>query len=328
MKIGSYSETLLRLEVTNRNLINQGSQMEYSFVGTGINFLTVQSYVGNQTYLISVLPDNQLGDGAMEATQKRQINSKFIFQKGNDMTSYVLESGYHSRPSQVLYQNRKNSCHNNYLFSVEQVDDITTELDALHVCGIGLAFNQTTRTNVLNLSKAMNDKGKQVLFDCNYRSALWDEENYEKSRPIYKQILMYCDIVSMSTKDAINILEVNKHGEESIFQTVLDEYGIKCIIGTKRIIKNNNQNQIAAFIKQDKFYYETEYIDYHILDRIGAGDAFFSYIISFITNCIDTPQLINEALNYSIQSQSINGDIMPMSIKRFKQIFGRKGLIR
>lgn len=328
MRIASYSETLMRLEVKDNLLINQANEFIYSFVGTGINFLTVQRYFGNKSYIIGALPENHLGDAAKEAIHKQNIKTDYLKRSGDVLTSYILESGFYIRPSNVLYQNRLNSGHNNYRFTDEEIENLSLEMDCLHVCGIALAINQITRENVLRLCKRMYEREKRIFFDFNYRPSLWNEKEYQISRKYYEEILLYCDTVSMSIMDANKILGIVGDDQDVIFRKLIDEYDIKCIVGTKRVVKNNNENEIFAFIKSKKLYYESQVYAFNINDRIGSGDAFFSYVVGMRLNNEDEKKTIDEAIQYSIYSQTLHGDIMPLSKTRFKAMIEGKGLMR
>ncbi len=328
MKIGSYSETLMRLEVQGTDLLETANTINYSFTGTGINFLTIQSYFNNSAYLIGVLPNNQIGSAALKIIRANKINEEFLKMSGHEMAMYILENGFDYRASEVLYQNRNQSAHNTYQFDENEVDEITSQIDAIHVCGIGLAINEITRSNIINLCKAMHEKNKDVYFDFNYRSTLWKEENYEYSSKVYKEILMYCNIVSMSEKDATRILGYEHGSVESLFKKVCNDFNVDYILGTKRKVINTSTNIIKGYMYTDnKLTYTKEY-EYYVNDRIGAGDAYFSYIIGKINcGCISN-NLIDDAVLYCIYSQSFVGDVMPLSIERFEKMKDSKGLVR
>ena len=59
-----------------------------------------------------------------------------------------------------------------------------------------------------SLARAVKENGGTVVFDCNYRPALWGEDGYEQAKPHYEEMLGLADIVMMNEKDAMFVLGI------------------------------------------------------------------------------------------------------------------------
>lgn len=108
-RIVAFGEVMMRLQVPGHELLSQANTLQYSFSGTGVNVASAMTKLGHHGYLVTMLPDNPLGDSAISALQGLGIGRNYISRGGKYMGMYFLENGFGQRASRVTYSNRLES---------------------------------------------------------------------------------------------------------------------------------------------------------------------------------------------------------------------------
>ncbi|UOQ46723.1 sugar kinase [Gracilibacillus caseinilyticus] len=283
--IAAFGEVMMRMTVPGHDLVSQASTLHYSFSGTGVNVTGSLTKLGHQTTVISALPQTPIGDAAVAHLHKLGISTDEIVRTGNDIGFYFLENGFGDRPSRVTYSNRLVSSFNTT--KIDQYDFIrlSMQIDVLHLCGIALAMNDTIRHQMIEFAQLVKHHGGMVVFDCNYRPALWKNNEPQKARIYYEQLLPLADIVIMNEQDAKSTLgysspyQTREEQLEDLIPKVAHHFSIPQIAGTLRTVHQYRTHSIKGYLYQNKTFYYDTHPHFMVLDRIGAGDAFTSGII-------------------------------------------------
>lgn len=316
--IAAFGEVMMRLEVSGHHLLTQSNQLHYLFTGTGLNVTGALARYGYDSYLVSTLPDNVIGDAALAHIRGLGINSGFLQRQGDYMGMYFLENGFGSRPSRVTYTHRDSSSFNTAEPDIYDMDTLAQTMDVLHLCGITLAMNATVRQQMKDLAKAVKKHGGRVVFDCNFRPSLWGENGYAEAKRHYEEMLHLADIVLMGEKDAVQLLNeptptVTREEQVRCFiPQVADRFDISVIAGKHRDVLTDGSHTLTGFIyKQGSFYYSEAYT-FAVLDRIGSGDAFASSLIHGELSGMSAVETVDFSTAASALSHTVSGDT-PMS---------------
>lgn len=221
-KILTFGEIMLRLSTPDYSTINQTHSFMVNYGGGEANVAVALSHMGHQTYFISKLPPNQLGDGAITHLLSHGVNTKYVVRGSSTIGIYFLETGFGGRPSKVIY-NRKHSAITRIQEDEFNWEEIFSDATWFHLSGITLALGERVRKVALRACKEAKKYGVHVSFDFNYRSKLW---TVEEARPVYKQFMNYVDIVFASFYDANTILEIPL--DEDFTGTTLSREKKKC----------------------------------------------------------------------------------------------------
>lgn len=314
----------MRLQVPDYELLSQASTLNYSFSGTGVNVTSALARFGHTGYLISTVPTNALGDAAASYLQKLGITQTFINRSGDYVRMYFLESGFGVRPSRVTNSNPESSF-NNMPEGTYDFEKIAGEIDIVHFCGITLSMSDSIRRKMMLFAKAVKEKGGTVVFDCNYRPALWGENGYEKAKPYYEDMLHLADIVMMNEQDALFILGMKTEKEQrqeqliDLMPAVAKKYHISVIAGTHRSINGDNTHSLKGFIFKNKTFTFSKEMTFSVYDRIGAGDAYASGIIHGEMSGFSPEKTVAFAATAGMLAHTVVGDT-PMSSE--SDIFG------
>lgn len=319
MKILAFGEVMMRMMPSEYKTLSQVNTLEFLFTGTGVNILSSLYQMGHEVYLTTRLPNNVVGKVASANIRKLGISDKYIHYGGNHIGIYFLEKGIGNRPSQVTYLNRKDSsfgqsCLNDYDFSC------LDGMDVLHICGISLALNERIRRIAFEFVNEAKKRNVMVVFDCNYRPALWNENDRKNVKYIYEKILKEADIVFAGLKDATlllnkqvdDFLPYNEQLKDALRQ-MSNDYNIKTIFGTIRS-QNNYQDYLQGYIFCNDELILSEKYELTVYDRVGGGDGFASGAIHGYISQMDKQELINYATVSSVLAHTTYGD-SPISTK-------------
>ncbi|ASA24203.1 sugar kinase [Paenibacillus donghaensis] len=312
--IAAFGEVMMRLQVPGYETLAQGSKLNYSFSGSGVNVTAALSRYGHSGYMVTTLPDTPVGDAAMSYLRKLGIDISLVSRGGKHLGMYFLENGFGVRPGRVTYTDRLGSSFNTSAETSYDLAAIASSVDVLHLCGITLAMNEEVRSQMKRLAAAVKNAGGKVVFDCNYRPALWGAPGYAGARPHYEEMLNLADTVMMNEKDAEFILGIGSGEYGRITQLkhavpeVARRFGIQTAAGTHREINADNTHSLTGYIYQADTFAFSRKLTFSVHDRIGAGDAFASGIIHGELQGYPLQQTVDLAAAAGMLAHTVVGD--------------------
>ncbi|MGP4040852.1 sugar kinase [Gracilibacillus sp. D59] len=327
-QIAAFGEIMMRLQVPGYELLSQASSFNYSFSGTGVNVAAALSHLGHDTYLVSTIPDNPVGDAATSSLHKLGITSTWINRYGAYIGMYFLENGFGARASRVTYSNRLESSFNKAPTDLYDFNRISKAVDVIHFCGITLAMNDSIRSQMKNFAKTAKENGCLVVFDCNYRPSLWGESGYEAARAHYKEMLHLADIVFMNEKDALLTLgmeteEIDREKQlTDLLPTIASHFQIAIIAGTHRTIHTDQTHSLRGYLYKNNSFTFSKERSFSVLDRIGSGDAYSSGIIHGELHGYHSQQMVDFAVSAAALAHTIIGDSPLLSENAIFQAMG------
>lgn len=312
-KVKAFGEVMMRLHVPDNKKLAQTRVLDMSFSGTGVNVLTALGKYGNQTSLITTLPDNNIGEAALSYLQSLGMGTQDIRRDGEHIGMFFLEDGFDLRPSVVTYTNRQISAFHQAVASEYQMEHILLNTDMIHFCGIGLAVSENTRNTMLSLAEKAKERGVLVVFDCNFRPKLWGDD-IQRARNDYQQMLKLSDVCFMTEKDVIHVLgyatdEAERKAQiQHLIPKVAKEYGIQTIAGTIRQRFHDDKHGIEGFLYTNSNFYYSKHYEFRIFDRIGGGDGFASGIMHGLRHQYSEKDTIQFAMAAGILAHTTYGD--------------------
>lgn len=312
MKILAFGEVMMRMMPSNYKTLSQTNTLEFLFTGTGINVLSGLYQMGHQVYIVTKLPDNNVGKAASAEIRKLGIHDCYICYGGNHIGIYFLEQGIGNRASQVTYLNRKDSS-----FCLSQISDYDFSyldgMDALHICGISLAINENLRQITYKFIEEAKKRHVKIIFDCNYRPSLWAHQSFF-AKEIYENVLKQADIVFAGLKDASLLLNKKIDPSLSHIEQIKEacrqmshDYQIETIFGTIRNTQNHISTLNGYMYNSNQFLMSPSY-ELTIYDRIGAGDGFAAGAIHGYFSNMDPHLLIQYATVSGLLAHTTYGD--------------------
>ena len=266
------------------------SDSYFSLGGSEINTSVTLKKLGNEPYIISSLPNNELGDYYVNVLHKHKIKSNFI--KRND----ELIGSMYVKNKKVFYQRKYSSFS---FLSMEHINFNTIfsfEYNWLHLTGITPLLNDNVKKIWCSLIENSIKRKIPVSIDLNYRPSLG---HFKDLWNIIKNYISEINTLVISENNILNICML-----EDIFYSSFLDNNLKEIanrLNINRIVicmkdKNNEkQTRYSVMFYKKKIYYSS--IKEHIpLEDIGGGD---SYIGCLIDQFLNNPDNILENLDYS-----------------------------
>ena len=174
---------------------------------------------------------------------------------------------------------------------------------------------------ILTCLKIARKKGLTISFDGNFRSTLW---SWEEARDFCTQCLPYVDVLlgiepyhlwkdekdhsKGDIKDDIP-LQPDYGQQDMVFQEFVKKYpNLKCIARHVRYTHSGSENSLKAYMWYEGRTFESRLFTFHILDRVGGGDAFASGLIYAMMKEYTPSDMLNFAVASSAIKHTIHGD--------------------
>lgn len=312
-RIVCFGELLLRLTAPGRELLLQSGRLDVHVGGAEANVAVGLAHLGHRTAMVSRVPDNVLGEGAVGYLRRHGVDAGGVATAPGRMGLYFLSAGAGVRPSSVIYDREGSS------FAEAEAGDFDWErlLDGaalLHLSGITPALGARSAEAAMQAVEAARSKGVSVSFDGNYRSQLWSKSP-DEPRTILSELVRRSDIFFGNHRDISLLLgrEFAGKGKGQHRQAAAAAFEafplLRMIASTSRQMEAADRHRIGARIDTPEAAYSTEEIALSgIVDRIGAGDAFASGVLHGVLTGCDMDVAVRYGLALACLKHSLPGD--------------------
>lgn len=334
-KVVTLGEIMLRLSPPGRERFMQANSFDVNYGGGEANVAASLSNYGHETYFVSKVPANEIGNVALATLKKLGVNCDYVAKGGKRLGIYFLENGESIRPSSVIYD-RADSALSEATIADFDFDKIFEGKDLFHVSGITPVLSKECAEITMAALKSAKKNNVTVSFDLNYRAKLWTDGIEEKQK-MMASFMPYVDICFGNARDAVKALGYKDgdidflDGEYSIcineenMGKVANKYGFKYLITTKRTSLSASDNNFSALVYGDGKLYQAKEYHLHIVDRVGGGDAFAS---GFLHGAI-SGYTMEHSLEFAVAAGSIKhtmpGDINYTNVAEVEALIGGDG---
>ena len=309
-KVVTLGEIMLRLSTPGNTRFVQSDSFDVVYGGGEANVAVSCANYGHEAYFVTKLPKHEIGQSAVNALRKYGVKTDFIARGGDRVGIYFLEKKTSQRPTNVIY-NRAGSA-----FALATADDFNWDeiFDGatwFHFSGITPAISDEMTNICITACQKAKEKGMTVSCDLNYRSKLWSSE---KACEAMSRICQYVDVCIANEDDAIGIFSMNPadaNGEEKnayIAKELMKKFPFKMVASVWRTETSITTFKLQSMIyTEGKAYYSKEFF-MHILDYIGAGDAYCAGLIYSLINNFDPQKAVEFANAASCLKHTVSGD--------------------
>lgn len=306
-----FGEVLLRLSPPNHLKIFKSKSFDAHFGGAEANVGASLALMGSNVKLVTAFPQNELGNSAESEMRSYGMHTNTIKQ-GDRIGIYYFEHGASERPGRVVYD-RNNSAFSELQTGMIDWRSIFKNAQWFHWSGITPALSQNLAAVCEEALIIASEMGLTISADLNFRPSLW--KYGKKANEVMPNLIQYCDVLLGGTDDSENCFGIKTTADES-YETVYKKWQkqfpkLKTIVSTLRYDANASSNTIGAVLwNNSKLYTATEYKISHIIDRIGAGDAFMAGLIYGLLHWPEDSKKVTEyALAASCLKHSVAGDV-------------------
>ncbi|MFZ6011603.1 MAG: sugar kinase [Bacteroidota bacterium] len=303
-------EIMMRLSVPNWGRFTQSNNFNVVYAGSEANVAASLVNFGIPAAHITRFPDNDLGVAATQNLRRYGVDTQHILYSTDErerMGIYFLENGAMQRSSKIIYD-RFNSAFANISPGVVDWQKIFQNAAWLHWSGITPAISQGAADVCLEALQAARKQGVTISGDINYRRNLWQ---YGKSaRDIMPGLIELTDIVIAGATDIENCTGLADDSFERACVKLLKKFPVKKVATTVRESISSSHNKISAMLWDGKKLWQSKAYDLtHIVDRVGAGDAFMAALIYGWLTAKDDHQTLEFATAACAWKHSVEGDV-------------------
>ena len=201
-KVVTMGEIMLRLSTPNNEKFIQADEFDVCYGGGEANVAVSLANYGHDAEFITKVPENPIGECAVAALRKLNVETKHIARGGERLGIYFLETGTAMRASNVVYD-RAHSSISTAKPEDFDFDEIFKGADWFHFTGITPAISDQAAELTEAALKAAKAKGITVSVDLNFRKKLWTSE---KAQKVMTNLMQYVDVCIGNEEDAEKVL--------------------------------------------------------------------------------------------------------------------------
>lgn len=315
-KVITMGEIMLRLSTPGFEKFIQADSFDVNYGGGEANVAVSLANYGHDASFVSKVPSNPIGDCAIAALRKYNVNCDYVAKGGERLGIYYLETGASMRASNVVYDRAHSSIATATAEDFD-FDAIFDGADWFHFTGITPAVSDEAAELTELALKAAKAKGLTVSVDLNFRKKLWSSE---KAQRIMSNLMKYVDVCIGNEEDAEKVLgfkptgtdvttgELELAGYQDIFKQMIEKFGFKYVISSLRESYSASDNGWSACIYDGKEFYHSRKYDVRIVDRVGGGDSFAAGLICGLLDNKNMKDALEFAVAASALKHTIPGD--------------------
>lgn len=339
-KIVTFGELMLRLMPEGHSRFVQVNNFNAEFGGAEANVAVSLANFGCDSYFVTKLPENQIGQSALNSIRRFGVNTQFVVRGGDRLGIYFLEKGASQRGSLCIYD-RKGSAFAESSAEDYNWNEIFKNAGWFHVTGVTPALSKKVADIAIEACKAAKKNGVTVSCDLNYRSKLWSKQQAKK---YMTSLAPYVDICIANEEDALNVFGI-KTQKTNVDDGIIDrdafiktaeglkaKFGFKKVAITLRQSINADNNNWSALLYDGKETVFSRIYSIHIVERVGSGDAFAAALIYALiqqqekNSAFNSNQSVIEfASAASCLKHTVEGDFNQVSVSEILQLVHSEG---
>ncbi|TAH65618.1 MAG: sugar kinase [Anaerolineaceae bacterium] len=312
-KVITMGEIMLRLSTPGHQRFVQSDSFDVCYGGGEANVAVSLANYGHDAYFVSKVPKNPIGDSAIAALRKFNVNCDYMARGGERLGIYFLETGASMRASTVVYD-RAGSAIAEADITDFDFDKIFEGADWFHFTGITPAISDKAAYLTEETLKAAKRNNITVSVDLNFRKKLWSTE---KAQRIMTNLMQYVDVCIGNEEDAEKVLgfkpgntdvtsgDLELAGYKDIFEQMIKKFNFKYVVSSLRESYSASDNGWSACIYDGKEFYHSKKYDIRIVDRVGGGDSFAAGLICGLLD----GKSMKDALEYGVAASALKHTI-------------------
>lgn len=275
-RIITFGEAMIRLAPPHNQRIEQARSFDVEIGGAELNAAVGLARLGHDAFWVSTLPDNPLGRLVRNRVREADVHDDYVsFAAEGRCGLCVLEPGSEPRPAHVLYDRGGSSIS----LAKPGIFDWPTyfqKANWFHLTGITPALSEMVATNVTRAIGVARTAGIRTSIDLNYRSKLWPAE---RAGRVMADLIPQIDLLIASPEDARNLFGISGDDFPNTARQLASRFRIPLIATLRREESGTRRGRVSGMVVSDDRVYESAWIAYDGVDRIGVGDAFAAGVI-------------------------------------------------
>lgn len=307
-KIVTLGEIMMRLSTPGYSRFTQARSFEVEYAGSEANVAVSLVHFGLKAEHITRFPKNDLGDTATQILRRHGVITSHILYGDERLGLYFLENGAMQRSSRIVYDRFDSAFAHIKPGSIDW-DEVFADAAWFHWSGITPAISAGAAEVCREAVESARKNNVTVSGDINYRRNLWQ---YGKTaRDIMPALIEGCDKIVAGTTDIENCTGLTGDTFEAACSNMMKAYpNVKAITTTVRDSISSSHNKLSGILWDGKKTLQSKQYDLtHIVDRVGAGDAFMAGLIYGWLTKRDDQQALEFGVASGAWKHGIEGDV-------------------
>jgi 2-dehydro-3-deoxygluconokinase len=341
-KVVTFGEIMMRLSPPGFLRFTQARAFDVIYGGGEANVAVSLAHFGVPVDYVTRLPANELGDACIQFLGQFGVGVDKIVRGGERLGIYFLEMGAAQRASVVIYDRAHSA-----LATVERgmIDwqNVLSDADWFHWTGITPAISAGAADVCLEVLQTAREMGLTISCDLNYRKKLWKWGR--RAGEVMSELVSHCDIAIGNEEDADKVFGIKapkadvlagKVGTEPyrhVCEALAQRFpNLRAIAVTLRGSLSASHNTWSGVLwtraetgaaEPDNFHVGPTYDITHIVDRVGAGDAFVAGLIYGLRSFgNDYGTALDFAVAASCLKHSMIGDFNLATVAEVEKLMG------
>ncbi len=327
-----FGEMLLRLNAPDNELLLQSGNLRVWVGGAEANVAVSLACLGHATSMVSVVPDNPLGQACVSELRRRGVSATHVRARPGRLGVYFMSTGAGHRPSEIIYDRADSA------FAVHADRDIDWErvlpgAQWLHLSGITPALSEAASSATLRAAQAARRLGVRVSFDCNYRAKLWEAARRTAAESL-RELIGQADLVFADHRAlelVFSLPESQGTAQERFARaasTALElNPRLSQVATMNRVEHNADRHDLSAALatRAGPFVTQRSYSLDRSVDRIGAGDAFSAGLLHGFLTGMSEQDSLEFALAAACLKHSVAGDFNLVTAAQVGDLLANRG---
>ena len=328
-KIVTFGELMLRLATPGHTRFVQTPVFEATYGGGEANVAVSLANFGLDAHFVTVLPDHEIGQAAVDALRRYGVRTDAIVRAGERIGIYFLETGASQRPSRVIYD-RAGAAIAGIAPGMVNWDEVLKNASWFHVTGITPALSDSASRVTIEAVRAARKVGAMVSCDLNYRKKLWSRE---RAGEVMGRVMEHVDVAIANEEDADMVFGIKAEGTDveagrvdpDSYKSVAEQLkkrfpSLKVVAITLRESVSASDNNWSAVAWDGKTFVQSRKYAIRIVDRVGGGDSFGAGLIYGIVKKKPLAEALEFAVAASCLKHTISGDFNQVSPSEVEEL--------
>ncbi len=310
-----FGELLLRLSAPAREMLLQSPRFEVAIGGAEANVAVSLARFGHRTLMASVIPANALGEAAAGELRRHGVDTGAVQTGAGRMGLYFLAPGAIHRPSDVLYDRAQSA----FALAADDAIDWPRWLEGaarLHLSGVTPALGAVPARAALRAARMARAAGVPVSFDGNFRGKLWQAWGGD-APALLRELMGEADLIFADHRDMEVVLGLRfaqalpEERFSAAAAAAFDAFPwLQRFTSTVREQHDVDAHALGALMatRRGELHAAPAYRLGHIVDRIGAGDAFAAGVLHGVHSGFADAQSLHFGLAAACLKHSVPGD--------------------
>ncbi|WP_036768222.1 sugar kinase [Photorhabdus australis] len=256
--------------------------MHQTFGGDALNSAVYLARASQQKIavnFVTALGMDSLSEGMIKRWQDEGIDTRLVLRDPVHQPGlYLIQLDEQGERTFLYWRNDSAARYTVRHPDFSSIIQALQQMDAIYLSGISLAILPTDdREKLLNLLAELAEQGKTIVFDSNYRPALW--ESVAEAQACHQKLLPFTSLALVTDED-----ECNLWGDKSVTEIMarLKRVGVK-----EAIVKVGAAGCYYQHLVQGMLIEQipTEPVA-KVVDTTAAGDAFNAgFLAGYLMGC-------------------------------------------